>query len=152
MLTIRYRPEAATTLLMQWLRPRVHYDADGRYSMYLVDQTPLPPELRRVANIVCPEVDADQFLVVALQCYRDGNAVTPCHSDAPVFGFILSLGATRTFRVHRSTCDNPLDIAEIECVNGMAILMDETFHAGWHHQLVADPGVTKERLSLVFRT
>lgn len=155
MLTIRQRPEAATALLMQWLRPRVQYDADGRFSAYLVDEAPLPAELRRVANLVCPEVDADSFRGVILQAYRDGRAATPCHSDAPVFGFILSLGAPRTLRLHRvpdgGGCSD-LDTIRVECVNGTAILMDADFHAGWHHQLVPDIGMMRERLSLVFRT
>ena len=158
MLSIRYRPEAATTILTQWLRPRIRYDADGRFSMMLVDEQPLPGELRRVANIVCPEVDADLFRGVVLQAYQHGRAVTPCHSDAPVFGFILSLGARRTFRIHREPCrdsgcrNSDLDAVSIECVNGTAIIMDADFHEGWHHQIVGDPAVTQEKLSLVFRT
>ena len=155
MLSIRHRPEAATTLLAQWLRPRLRYDADGRFSTMLVDEAPLPQELLRVANIVCPEVDPALFRGVVLQGYQHGRAVTPCHSDAPVFSFILSLGATRTFRIHRvpdgGGCSD-LDALSIECVNGTALVMDEAFHAGWHHQIIPDLAVMRERLSLVFRT
>lgn len=155
MLSIRHRPEAITPALLALIRPWVRYDADGRSCCWLTDgglTLSAPPELAAVARAVCPEFDALKY-GVALQGYRDGAAVTPCHSDLGSSGFILSIGATRTFRVHRvlgDVCTN-IDEIRIECVHGTAVLMDKAFHAAWHHQIVADPGVTGERLSLVFR-
>jgi alkylated DNA repair dioxygenase AlkB len=155
MLTIRQRPEAITPALLALIRPKVQYDVDGRYSTYLPAEA---NELRRLARFVCPEVDSADFRDVVLQAYRDGNAITPCHRDAATFGFILSIGATRTFRIHREPCRdggcrNPgLDIIDIECVHGTVIRMDASFHEGWHHQVLPDARVKEERLSLVFRT
>ncbi len=155
MLSIRYCPEAITPALLALLRPRVCYDADGRASVYLVDHAMPAPELKAVAAAVCPETDPNLFRCVILQAYRDGRATTPCHSDLGSAGFILSVGATRTFRVHRVSAagcgDGATDAISIECVHGTAVVMDEAFHSGWHHQVVADESVTEERLSLVFR-
>lgn len=157
MLSVRYRPEAITPELLALIRPRVGYDADGRGSVWLVeDGAPLPAEFAAVARAVCPEDGAASYAVI-LQSYRDGTAVTSCHTDLGRPGFILSVGATRTFRLHRvppgaSGCgDYDLDAILIECVHGTAVVMDAAFHATWHHQIVADAGVADERLSLVFR-
>ncbi len=163
MLTIRYCPEAVTPELLAWLRPQVKYDTEGRASRWLVEAEPLPPLLAAVVGVVCRGLWKRDYSGVILQCYRNGRAVTPCHSDAGATGFcfILALGATRTFRIHRvptgtvptADCGNPcLDSIQIEAVSGTAILLDEDFHATWHHQVAPDPEVTEERLSLVFRT
>lgn len=143
MLAIRYHPELATPALVAWLRSLVRYDEEGRYSSWL----PMSPLLAGIAEAICP----GEYTVL-LQAYRDGRAITPCHSDAEG-GFILSIGATRTLRLHRvepGGCSN-LDVVDIECVEGTVIAMDGAFHAGWHHQIVADASVTEEKLSLVFR-
>ena len=163
MLTIRHHPELATPALLAWLRPFVRYDGEGRGCRWLVEDAPLPPELAAVARAVCPGLGAGAFSGVILQCYRDGRATTPCHSDAGAtgFSFVLSLGAPRTWRTHRvppgtratAGCGDPgLGVLEIEAVPGLAVLMGEDFHKDHHHQVAADPGVTGERLSLVFRT
>ena len=162
MLAVRHYPELVTPELMDWLSFKVRrgYDDDGLFSQWLVeDDRPLPGPLPDIAQAVCPGVD---FRAVALRGYRDGSAVTPCHSDhgATGFGFILSLGATRTFRAHRvpdgvratAECGDPnLDVLEIQCVSGTVVIMDEAFHRHHHHQVAPDPGAG-ERLSLVFRT
>lgn len=153
MLAVRHYPELATPALRAWLRPFVSYDVDGRGSRWFMEGGILLPPLADIVDRVAPGIVWSGAL---LQCYRDGRAVTPCHTDAggTGFGFILSLGATRTFRVHRAAtaCDCDLDAVSIECTEGAVLLMDEAFHAGWHHQIAADPGVMGEKLSLVFRT
>ncbi len=163
MLAVRHHPELATPRLWAWLRPRAGRYEGGRASCWLCEGGPLPPELEAVALAVCPDVDPDAWAKVGLQCYRDGRAATECHTDAGAtgFGFILSLGATRTFRVHRvpdgvrpqEGCgEYGLDARAIECAAGTAVLMDEAFHARWHHEIPPEPGATGARLSLVFRT
>lgn len=153
MLAVRHRPELATQELMDWLRPQIRYDAEGRFSMWL-NHGELQPQLAVIAEAVCPGV---KFSGVVLQAYQHGLAVTPCHSDrrATGFCFILSLGSPRRFRVHRTdqACDAPdLDAIWIECPSGTLLIMDEDFQNHWHHQVVSDPNVTGEKLSLVFRT
>ncbi len=159
MLAVRQQPELVTPKLLTWL-PKGAYDADGLWSTWLVEDGKLPPILAAIGEAVCPGV---AFQAVALRGYKDGNAVTPCHSDHRAAGlsFILSMGATRTFRLHRvpawvkptQGCGNPdLDVLQIECRAGAVVILSEAFQASWHHQVVADPGVTEERLSLVFRT
>lgn len=145
MLSVRHYPELVTPALWAWLRALVRYDGEGRCSLWLPPGATLP---RIVAEAVCPGV---VFSGVLLQGYRDGRAVTPCHRD-PGGGFILSLGAARTFRVHRGNCAENLDPVSIACIEGTVLIMDEAFHRDWHHQVAADPGVTDEKLSLVFRT
>lgn len=150
MLTVRHRPDLATPALLAWLRPFVSYDAGGRSSAIVKDElAPLPAELAPVTAAF-----PGAYHVIALQAYRDGAATTPCHSDGTVTGFslILSLGATRTFRIHRGDCDSPTDVMQIECTRGTVVVMEAHFHDTWHHQLAADPGVTEERLGLVFRS
>ncbi len=154
MFAVRHRPELVTAALRAWLGGFVRYDDDGRGSCWLATcgRKALPVLLGKVAQAVMPGV---VFPGVLLQSYRDGNAITPCHADASG-GFILSIGAARTFRIHRSRpggCDDPVaDGITIECVEGTCLLMDAAFHAGWHHQIIADPDITGEKLSLVFRT
>ncbi len=159
MLAIRHHPELSTVALASWLRSKAAYDVQGRMGAWLATNGELPRVLEGIAEEICPGIEFDG---VVLQCYRDGNAATDCHTDLGYgIGFILSLGATRTFRIHRVGDDFPvkagcidrdLDVCEIECVNGTVIVMDEAFHAHWHHQIAPDPQVTGERLSLVFRT
>lgn len=155
MLAVRHYPELVTPALLSWLRGFVKYDDDGRGSCWLATaggNGGLPIILAAVAEAVMPGV---RFTGVLLQSYRDGSAVTPCHTDdgGTGDGFILSLGSPRTFRVHRIAdgCETG-DAVHIQCVEGTALLMDCAFHAGWHHQIIADPTVTGEKLSLVFRT
>lgn len=151
MLAIRYLPELAAPGLWTWLRPFVDYDTGGRSSRLLKgENAPMPPELAAVAEGVCGHAS---FREVVLQGYRDGKATTPCHSDRGItgFSFVFSLGAARTFRVHRGPCDAPVDAIALQCIEGTTILMAEVFHETWHHQVAADPGAG-ERLSLVFRT
>ncbi len=158
MLSVRHFPNLATAALWDWLRPFAKYDADGRASRQLsAGVEPLAPGLESVARAVCPEAKPGEWESVLVQCYRDGSAVTPCHSDltSTGFGFILSLGAARTFRVHRTERDSCIDYdvspTLIECVNGTAVIMDEEFHRRHHHQIVPDAGAG-ERMGLVFRT
>ena len=128
MFAVRHHPELVTPELRAYLRPFVRYDGDGRGCRTLADDR-LPPELADAARAVAPGV---AFSGVVLQCYRDGAAVTPCHTDHGItgFSFILSLGAARTFRIHRvgpgaSGCgDYYLDALTVECVEGTALLMD----------------------------
>lgn len=165
MLEVRHYPELATPELWAWLQPHVgdYANSDGRRSKWLVESEALPLPLAAVARAVCPDVPPGRWTRVALQCYEDGRAQTPCHTDAGAtgFGFVLSLGATRTLRLHRvpagtaatAGCgDQDLDVVKVECVPGTVVLMDEAFHASWHHWIAPEPGVTGERLSLVFRT
>jgi alkylated DNA repair dioxygenase AlkB len=155
MLAVRHYPDLVTPGLRGWLSGLVKYDDDGRDSRWLFDGSgPMPPELTALAVVVAPGAT---FSGVLLQAYRDGGAVTPCHTDkgGTGDGFILSLGAPRTFRIHpvaAGACDDDLDAVRVECREGTVLVMDEAFHAGWHHQVIADPGVTGEKLSLVFRT
>lgn len=160
MLAVRHvSPHLASAALFARLRSAARYDADGRHSRWLWSGGPgLAADLASIACAVCPELPLSAWQGVLMQCYRDGNAVTPCHSDfGHAMGFILSLGATRTLRVHRTldgtaACgDYDLDAVRIECAHGTALVMDGEFHATHHHQLVADPGAG-ERISLVFRT
>jgi hypothetical protein len=163
MLAVRHFPNLATPALMDRLRERARYDVDGRASVWLFSGgVYLPADFKEIALAVCPDVPPEAWEGVALQCYRDGNAITPCHSDegSTGLGFILSLGAARTLRTHRvaeSGLPNPcgyssqIDVCFIECVNGTAVIWDREFHRTHHHQIVADPGAG-ERLSLVFRT
>ncbi len=156
MFSVRHYPEIVTPLLWVWLRAFVKYDDDGRCSCWLATtgSKPLPLLLGNVARVIAPD---RVFEGVLLQCYRDGQAVTPCHTDLTGFSFILSLGAPRTFRIHRTLpggygCgDYDLDVVSVQCVDGTVLIMDEAFHAGWHHQIVPDPDITEEKLSLVFR-
>ncbi len=155
MFSIRHYPGLVTPLLRVWLRAFVKYDDDGRGSCWLATTgkcaETLPLLLGNLADAIMPDV---VFEGVLLQCYRNGRAVTPCHTDAGGAGFILSIGAPRTFRIHRGMfgCGaDALDVVNIECIEGTVLLMDEEFHAGWHHQIVADPDITEEKLSLVFR-
>ncbi len=160
MLAVRYHRELATPELYAWLRSFVRYDAEGRCGTWLAEDSPLPPRLAAVALAVCP---GRSFSGVILQAYRDGRAATECHSDRGATGFCctLSLGATRTLRLHRvpegcdprAGCGDPgLDVVEVLARSGTALLMDEGFQDNWHHMVAPDPGVTGERLSLVFRT
>lgn len=158
MLAVRHYPHLVTPALRSWVREFVKYDDDGRGSCWLAttgkEVQSLPVMLANVADAVMPVV---QFESVLLQSYRDGRAITPCHADA-AGGFILSLGAPRTFRIHRvpflpmGCGDRDLDAMTIECVEGTVLVMDAAFHAGWHHQIVADPKDVGEKLSLVFRS
>ncbi len=149
MLAILHRPELATPELWDWLQQYVAYDVDGRCSRWL-DLASL--ELASLARAMCPGMD---FASVLLQGYRDGRAVTPCHTDqgGTGFSFILSLGAPRTFRIHRvSTLCDSVDVVTVECVSGMVLMMDGDFQNNWHHQVIPDLEVTEERLSLSYRT
>ncbi len=154
MLSVRYHPEIATPELLAGLRPHLRYDAEGLFSAFLAEDEPLPHPLDEIAEAVCL---GKTFRAVILRGYRDGRASTPCHSDRGATGFcmILSLGATRTMRFHRNdgiaACGNPLDTIDVACPNGTVVCMEEWFQNLWHHQLAPDPGVTEERLSLVFR-
>ncbi len=158
MFIVRHHPWLVTPILRTWLRAFVKYDVDGRGSCWLATTSKqvekLPMVLEHLASAIAPDV---VFEGVLLQCYRDGRAVTPCHTDASGAGFILSLGASRTFRIHRILPDGygcgdyDLDVVSVQCVEGTVLLMDEAFHAGWHHQIVPDPDITEEKLSLVFR-
>ncbi len=164
MLTVRYHPELATPRLYDWLRPRVksYENSSGRQGMWLV-QAPetLPVILAAVGVAVCPEVDPRDWHTVSLQCYEDGRAVTPCHTDRVGLTFILSLGATRTFRVHRmegrpateacTALDRETDRRDIECAPGTVVMIDEEFYSGWHHEIPLEPDRQGERLALVFR-
>ena len=161
MISVRHYPELVTPALRAWLRAFVTYDADGRGSCWLAtigkEAEALPAMLKGIADAVAP---GRIWSGALLQCYRDGEAGTPCHTDASGtgFGFILSLGAPRTFRVHRvpsgaSGCgDYDLDAALVQCIEGTVLVMDEDFQRGWHHQIVLDLGIVGEKLSLVFRT
>lgn len=154
MLEVRYHPELVTPALVDWLRTRVTYDAAGRFNGYLKDElAPLPPEL---AHVAAAFPGRGEYFVVVLQAYRHGRTSTPCHDDGDVtgFSFILSVGATRTFRVHRVTgpCDAATDVVDLHCPSGTVILMEGRLHDAWHHQLREDPGVTEERFGVVFRT
>ena len=150
MLRVLNRPELITAGLLDWLRPFVHYDAGGRCSRLLKDElAPCPPLLEPIAAAF-----PAPYREIVLQCYRDGHATTPCHTDAGItgFSFILSIGAPRTFRVHwiADGCANVGRL--IRCENGTVVAMEQRFQDECHHQLAADPAVTEERLSLVFRT
>ena len=158
MLAVRPCPGLVTPALWAWLRPYVRDDDDGGGCLWLEmsggkQTATLPLLLDRVARAVAPDAI---FSGVLLQAYRDGRAVTPCHTDASGtgFGFILSLGAARTFRVHPTTaaCEDDRGAVAVECVEGTVLVMDEAFQAGWHHRIAPDPDVTGEKLSLVFRT
>jgi alkylated DNA repair dioxygenase AlkB len=155
MLAVRHYPQLVTPGLRAWLQAFARYDADGRGSVWLATCSKqvkkLPLLLANVANTVAPGLP---FSGALLQCYHDGNAVTPCHTDAggTGFSFILSVGATRTFRIHRGSCVDSLDAMTIECIEGTVIVMDESFQRDWHHQIIPDPNITGEKLSLVFRT
>ncbi len=157
MFSVRHCPDLVTPLLRTWLRAFVKYDDDGRGSCWLATTSKqverLPLLLEHLASAIAPGV---AFEGVLLQCYRDGQAVTPCHTDLTGFSFVLSLGAPRTFRIHRVRdlpgCGNyDLDVVNVQCVEGTVLIMDKEFHVGWHHQIVPDPDVTEEKLSLVFR-
>ncbi len=123
MLVVRHYPWLVTPLLRVWLRAFVKYDDDGRCSCWLATvgaKETLPLLLEHLASAVMPDV---AFEGVLLQCYRDGRAVTPCHADLAGSGFILSLGAARTFRLHRVRdlpgCGNyDLDVVNVQCVEG----------------------------------
>ena len=157
MIAVIHRPELVMPELVEWLRRKVSYEGtDGQAGGWLVRNEPLPPILEAIARAVAPGV---RFDTVHFQGYRDGRATTPCHTDERTgFSAILSIGATRTLRIHRQpeggqTCgDYDLDVFRIECRSGTVVFMDEEFYAGWHHQIPADPEVTDERLSIVFRT
>ncbi len=174
MIAVRHHPELVTPALLAWLAGLTggtsetlvpagwlpDYDDAGQSSRWLSESPPLEPLLARLAAAVCPGVEFESAL---LRGYRDGAAVTPCHTDRHATGLtmIFSLGATRTFRVHRvpagtlplGSCGDPdLDTVNIACPAGTALVLDESFQEGWHHQVAADPGVTEERFSLVFRT
>ncbi len=167
MLRVIYRPRLVTPGLLVWVRGHVgsYANSSGRTGGWLARNTPLPPMLEEVVRDLCPERKPAEFTEVALQCYEDGRAVTPCHTDVGTeHSFILSLGPyARMLRLHRvprevwcpdpQQCGNPdLDVIEIECVRGTVVFMDAEFYAGWHHQIPAEPEVAGERLSLVFRT
>lgn len=152
MLAVRHFPELVQPALWDWLHQFAVYDADGRASR----QLPIGPELEEIGRVICPKVT--EWESVFLQCYQHGSATTPCHADLNNgLGFILSLGATRTLRLHRvpdwarGCGDYDLDPIRLECVSGTAVIMDEEFHRHHHHQIVPDPGAG-ERMGLVFRT
>ena len=158
MLSVRHYPALATGPLWDWLREQVVYDAEGRFCKWLIEDEPLPPRLANLAEALCP---GRKIAAAGLQAYRDGRATTPCHTDCRSAGFclIFSLGATRTFRVHRvrpgvsptALCeDASLDVFDIECIAGTAVIMEEPFQQTWHHQVIASE-TAGERLSLVFR-
>lgn len=116
---------------MAAVRDRFVYLAEGRATGYVVDR---PPWL--VGLIARLGVECD---VVAFQAYRDGFAVADWHSDDVATQAILSLGATRTFGIDDVTI--PVD-------DGDLVWMP----APVRHAVLADPDVTGERCSLVFRT
>ncbi len=152
MLTIVHRPELVTPALRAWLRPCIHYDDDGRSSRWLAHH-PLPRILWEVTQAIAPDV---AFASVLLQAYRDGSAVTPCHSDEGVtgFSFSLSIGAPRFFCIHR-VGEQPcmaIGSVNIEVIEGTILEMSTAFQKYWHHQIIASPEVKEEKLTLVFRT
>lgn len=165
MLTVRHLPHLATPELWErvcrWL-DRTPPDADGRACVWLWASGGyghLEPWMKELAQAVCPDVPPEAWEGVVAQRYMHGSAVTPCHADqGHAIGFIFSLGATRTLRLHRvregaADCgDLNLDVVCIECAEGTAVIMDEVFHRNHHHQLMASPDVRGERISLVFRT
>lgn len=162
MLAIRYLPGLVTPAL--WARLGYGLlgappDADGRASVWLCADGELAGWMQELALAVCPDVPARCWHGVILQRYAHGGAVTPCHADhGHALGFILSLGATRTLRLHRvpegaAGCgDRDLDVTSIECVEGTAVIMGARFHQHYHHQLIPSPDEVGERISLVFRT
>ncbi len=161
MLTVRHRPELATPTLWDYLKEQLgSYEGSGGQTGKWLWRTPalMPPMLKDLAEALDP---GRVWRTAHCQGYEDGRAQTPCHTDRAGDTVILSLGATRTLRVHRvqpgtqaqddCTGNRDLDVFEIECASGTVVAMDEEFYRDWHHWVPPEPDRTGERLSLVFR-
>lgn len=90
------------------------------------------------------------FTHVAVQAYRNGSAMTGFHADTPFDEqAILSFGATRTLAIaDYDQCHTELTPLD----SGDLIFMASGFQDQWLHSIPAEPHVTGERCSLVFRT
>lgn len=91
-----------------------------------------------------------RFTHVAFQAYRNGSAMTGFHADTPFDEqAILSFGATRTLAI----ADYDQCYTELTALGGGdLVFMASGFQDRWLHSIPAEPHVTGERCSLVFRT
>jgi alkylated DNA repair dioxygenase AlkB len=130
--------------LFDEIRERFTYvDGDIRAAGYVDDEVWLAPLLDALEQLL--EV---RFTTVAFQAYRTGEASCPWHADQNFdIQTILSLGATRTFAVRRAGEEQ-----RYELESGDLVVMPSGDQAEWEHCVPAEPTVTGERISLVFRT
>ena len=128
--------DALADVLLAAVRACFRYPpGENRATGVIYGDVPWPPSFATLGPALLDELGGDY---VVFQAYRDGRAVTAEHSDA-MPQRIVSLGATRRFvldgQVLELTHGDVLDVAP-----------------GTPHEVPADPVVTGERCSLVFRT
>jgi len=115
---------------------------------------PLPPAIA-AAKARVEEHLAMRFLSVGLNLYRDGNDSVAMHNDhterleqdSPIA--LLSLGSTRTFRLH--TIATPRRSLAVALEPGSVLLMAGAAQDHWQHGVPKTSEPVGERISLAFR-
>lgn len=113
--------------------------------------TPALLELKARVEAYCGQ----HFNSVLGNLYRDGNDAMGWHADnEPELGpapFIasLSLGAERRFEIRH---DKTRDILRLPLAHGSLLTMGGHFQRHWKHRIPRQPGITRPRINLTFRT
>jgi alkylated DNA repair dioxygenase AlkB len=114
----------------------------------------LPPPIAAAKRLVEELLD-ERFNAVGLNLYRDGLDSVAMHNDhteglehhSPIA--ILSLGATRVFRVQ--TKEQPRRTASVALEPGSVLLMAGASQDCWEHGVPKTRAPVGERISLAFR-